>query len=416
MHSVIVKLTSPSVLRMLGICGCIGWLVGGLAFCATTRQLVLDEEVLLGRDFMAFYLGGRIVAEGHGTELYDGGRQQATQDAILAPESIDGLVYYINPAPVAVAYSLLAWLPYRWALHLHTLGMLAAYFAAFWILRRHLRALGPHCGLAALVGLLWIPMAQTITGGQNAALTLLLLVAAYSATVRDRQALAGLALGLLLYKPQYALPFIGLLGLRRCWVTVAVACGVGVLMYASGGLCCGWDWPVQMAGSLGGLYHQQERVVSGYSHIALTEVVDFTVVLPMEVAGRTALAVTATWLARAAVALIVALLMWRWRDADTRSARFGLYWAVVAAAMLLISPHTQYYEVALLLLPLLLVLDHVLASGGTLTDGQRWSLLAAFCLFPFFSVAQAIQFQPLILIPIWICLWAASLIRIPDCT
>jgi hypothetical protein len=415
MSTLLARVTSPGLLRALSLCGCLGWLVGGAAFYATTQRLVVGDGVLLGRDFMAFYLAGSMVLNGDGPQLYDGEKQQAMQDAILAPESFEGLAYYINPAPLAVVYSLLAWMPYRWALQVNTALMLAAYAAALWLLLPHLKGLAPYGSVAAMVGLIWFPVIQTITGGQNAALTLLLLVWALVTTARGQQHRAGLALGLLLFKPQYALPFIGLLLLRRRWRTVAVSGAVGLGLYALGALACGWDWPLHMAQALGGIYRQQERQVSGYSHIALTEVVDFSIVQPLEALGLVAAARAARLAAGGLVLMIIASLMWCWRRAEPSAPQFGLYWALVAAAILLISPHTQYYEVALLLLPVLLVLDHLATTGRRLSDAQRCGLIAAFVLYPFFDVARWIHFQPLIILPVWVALWAARLCRGSSC-
>jgi hypothetical protein len=113
--------------------------------------------------------------------------------------------------------------------------------------------------------------------------------------------------------------------------------------------------------------------------------------------------------------MIIASLMWCWRRAEPSAPQFGLYWALVAAAILLISPHTQYYEVALLLLPVLLVLDHLATTGHRLSDAQRCGLIAAFVLYPFFDVARWIHFQPLIILPVWVALWAARLCRGSSC-
>ncbi len=411
MSAVIMRLTSPAVLRLVGVSGVAGWLLALVLFYATLPRLVVDDGVVVGRDFMAFYLAGRIVAEGHGTELYDIHRQRRTQDAVLAPEHLDGLAYYINPAPVAVAYSVLARLPYLAALHVNTIGMIAAYACAIFLLARHLSALYPHRNIVAMIGMLWFPMSQTVTGGQNAALTLLLLVVAYQACVRGQAVLAGMALGLLLFKPQYALPFIGLLAMQRQWRTVLTAVLVGGVLYAVGAVGCGWGWPGEMISAIGGVYRQHERVVSGFSHISITEAVDFSVVQVLEVAGRAQAARLWTWASWGAVGLIIVRLLWQWRGTMADGSRLAARWAQVCAGMLLISPHAQYYEVALLILPVVLLVDQQLALEGGLSVAGRVLLIIGFGMFPIYGVAQWIGVQPLILLPLGVFVWADRMAR-----
>jgi hypothetical protein len=372
---------------------------------------VRSEEVVLGRDFMAFYLGGSVVAEGSGSSLYEPEVQQRVQDAVLSPERFDGLAYYINPAPVAVAYSLLARLPYLWALHAHTLIMLTFLVIAMCALRTELDGLTGRWGIVIPMVVLWFPVAQTVTGGQNAALTLLLWVAAYKAVSKGHHAWAGVALGLLLFKPQYALPLIGLLLLRRRYRTVIVSSVVGVGGYVAGAVACGWNWPLRMMQATGGFYRQQENGVSGFSHISMVEAADFSLAEPLRAWGSD----WATWIAPLSwgvVVVVIIALVVLWKSANPRDDRFGLYWAAVTASSLLISPHTQYYEVALLVLPLVLILDYTSVTGRVVSTGCRAGLLAAFLLYPFYGFGEVLQFQPLIVLPVWMSLWAVWLIRL----
>ena len=82
---------------MVGVALFVGWCVGFVYYHAQADRLVDANNIVLGRDFMAFYLAGSIVNDGHGERVYEPALQQTTQDAILGAEKLRGLSYYINP-------------------------------------------------------------------------------------------------------------------------------------------------------------------------------------------------------------------------------------------------------------------------------------------------------------------------------
>lgn len=97
--------------------------------------------------------------------------------------------------------------------------------------------------------LAWAPAINSIEVGQNAGLALVFVLATTWALREKRDAAAGLAAGLLLYKPTVALPMLLLLVVRRQWraLGVSTACAAGwyfVSVAASGG---DWRWPAAYA-------------------------------------------------------------------------------------------------------------------------------------------------------------------------
>ncbi len=411
--SLIHKITTPPLVGMIGVALFAGWCIGFVAFHAKAEKLVDENNIVLGRDFMAFYLSGRIIYEDNGADLYEPLVQQNTQDAILVHEKLEGLSYYINPASVAVAYSVLARLPYRWAFYSHTLFMLACLFAGILLLRPHLASLSLHWLVMGFLTACWLPMMHTITGGQNAALCFLLLSVAYAGTVERKQWLAGLALGLLLFKPQYAVPVLGLLLLRKRFVTTCVAAAVGAVQYIWGSLYCGWDWPVKMADKLGGYYRRAEDVANSPTHMSFMEVLDYSIIQPL--GGTAGICQIVRLLGYAILGLFVIYLIWIWRHADPARPDFGLYWALVTAATLLLSGHTQYYDGALLILPVLLILGHMHRHEMAVGTNLRLTLIVLYvAYFPLVYVPEKFEwfrFQPVFVVPIWICAWAAMLIK-----
>lgn len=406
-------LTSGPVLGMIGVALAIGWCAGFVVHHVSARGLVDQNNIVLGRDFMAFYVGGSIVVQGDGSRLYEPELQQATQNTVVAPEKLEGLSYFINPASVAVAYSLLARLPYLSAFYLHTALMMACFFAGMHLLRPHLATGSLHWLTIALVAACWMPMMHTITGGQNAALSFLLLAAAYVATVDQKQWLAGLSLGLLLFKPHYAVPVLGLLLLRGQWRTLCIAGVVGVGHYIVGALFCGWDWPVLMADQLGSYYRQAEDATNSATHMSLLEVLDYSVIQPL--GGGESVAGLIHLCGYAVLGLVVVYLIWVWRHADPGRPDFGLYWALVTAATLVLSPHAQYYDGALLILPVVLILSHICRANLAVSANARLTLVVLYvAYFPLVYLPvwfEWFRFQPVFLVPIGVCAWSVALIK-----
>lgn len=418
MSSLILRMTAPGRLKVVGLICFASWLAVFVIHHATTDSLIDEQNNVIGRDFFAFYAAGRIALQGPVDSIYDQQLQKNVQSLILAPETQQGIDYFINPASVAAAYSLFARLPYRTAFYLHTLLMLSFCIAGMWVLKPHLPTLRS-CWLAAvLIGVTWMPMAYDITAGQNGPLSFMLLSVAFAATVRKNQRLAGLALGLQLFKPQHALPLLGLLLLRRQFVAVGVAAVVGGGQYLLGAWYCGWDWPLDMLAATRGYFAQMAPINQGETHIALVEVVNYSINLrlgELHAPGwLTELINVFVW---AVVALIVLYLIWVWRKADPSRDDFGLYWALAVAGGLVIGPHTSYHDSALLVLSMLLLIDHHNRTGRAIGSGLRGVLIVLYLVYPLVMlsrVGKLIQFQPVFLVPVWTACWAAFAIYRPQ--
>ncbi len=409
---VIRYLTSAPRVGLLGALMFGVWGVAFVAHHALSTTVVSGDNVVLGRDFMAFYIAGRIVADGNGRNVYDPQVQQQTQDAVLAPERLSGLSYFINPAAVAVAYSGLARLSYLAAFFVHTAIMVGCFFTGVWLLRPHLKSLGTRWVMVALPAICWFPMMHTVTGGQNAALSFLLLAAAYAGVVEGRDWKLGIAVGLLLFKPQYAVPLLGLLLLGGHWRAVGLAGLVGLGQFALGAWFCGWDWPLRMLDQLSGYYRLNEDASNSATHISFLEVLDYSLVRPLSGHPQLAGVVHLAGLLVLAAAVIGLMIMWR--RGDSGSDGFGACFALVCTVTLLLSPHTQYYDGALLLLPVLLLLEVHGRRGLTVPDWLRALLLLGYVLYlPVVQVPlrTGIPFQPAVLAVIGVAVWAAWLLR-----
>jgi hypothetical protein len=218
-------------------------MIGALA--PTAVMLVSPKAAdLLGGDFASFYVAGEIVLDGDIDLLYEPEIQRSRQ----APyHSQPGeFLFFAYPPFVAVAYASIAWLPFPVAFAVQSLASLAFLALAVSMMARALSLrTGALEAVAAgtALSLLVFPIATAVLGGQNTTFTLLLVLAAFAVAPAITNPVAGLAAGVLFYKPQFGLLAAVALALGRKWGTLAwaaIAAG-GLYLVAVPGL--GWTWP-----------------------------------------------------------------------------------------------------------------------------------------------------------------------------
>jgi hypothetical protein len=182
-------------------------------------------------DWPAFWSAG---ATAGSPDLVDSVRHLEWQRAHGLPDA-----FFAYPAGSAWLFVPFAWLPPTVGFVLHGLLMLAAAAAAGWLA-------APVFGLDRRVSILAVlafaPVTASVTLGQNGPLGLLLAVVAIAGLVSGRPLLAGLAIGLLLYKPTFAFPLIGLVLIRRRWTELGVVAIVAGAWYLAGVAAAGGDW------------------------------------------------------------------------------------------------------------------------------------------------------------------------------
>jgi hypothetical protein len=194
-------------------------------------------------------------------------------------------------------------------------------------------------GLDRRVGLImvfaWAPVLVSVAFGQNMALALLLALATIEGLRRDDDRLAGLAVGLLLYKPTLALPLLGLMLIRGRWRAVSVAAAVGLGWYLLSVAAAGddWGWP---AGWLAGF--------EGYWVVDVPFNAAREISIPSLLTGHSVINPVA-WLAAVVMA---GLAIPRLRRAPIVEAGAG-----ACLVGLAVSPHSLDYE-AVMLLPILM--------------------------------------------------------------
>jgi hypothetical protein len=174
------------------------------------------------RDFLGVYIGARMVAEGHGAQIYDFEVQRKVMDAATAPYARFSLMPFVYPAFVAMLLSPLGKLSLGAALLVWTTVNLAA---AFWTARLLIEYL-PNSTFErlawAVAFLAWIPLQLTLIQGQLGLICTLAITGTCVALRKGSQVHAGCWLALGLLKPQLIVfPLLALV-IWRYWRAVFV--------------------------------------------------------------------------------------------------------------------------------------------------------------------------------------------------
>jgi hypothetical protein len=377
------------------------------AFVLSTGTGLLDRfGQVKGTDFVEFYVAGRLVGAGRGALLYQFvppfrfPAQFAAEARVLAPQVSDPTFAFVVPPFYALPFVPLAALPYLQAYTVWLVLDVALLLATLRLLRPHVTLLqGPDRRLVYLVAASFFPVLECLFDGQNAILSLFLFAAAYVALRGRRDALAGVALGLALYKPQLVLvmALFLLVGRRRDALlglagTALALVGVSGAIVGAAGIR---DYLTLSLTMPGWVY------LPGWRTWNMHSLNSFFVLLVADPTLSRALA------AIASLAVIgLAILAWRAEiQTDTHGdvAEFNRQFALAVLATVLVSPHVFAYDLALLLLPGLLLADAIVAGQFPAASARGpWlrALLALGYLSPLFSRFAAMQvgFQPSVLV------------------
>jgi len=302
----------------------------------------------LGGDYPAFYAAGRIAADGDLDEVNDLERLEREQADLFPADEDEGFLTWAYPPHVALLYQPLAALPYRPSYAVHTGLMVVAFVAAV----RLLRPLVPWVARAMLpavaLGLAAWPMFRGIGAGQNTALTLLLLVGAWRASAEGRDELAGVLLGLLLFKPQLAVLAIALWAVTGRWRAVTSFGAVAAATWAVTAAFAGAGWVARWIDDVRA--YDATEDVNAHNHVSLPE------------AAHAAFELAAVgWVAAAGIGAATA---WRWG----RSRKLDL--ALAVPAVLLCAAHAVFYDVGLTVLTAAVLLPVAPAATAALYAAQ----------------------------------------------
>ncbi|HUZ87999.1 MAG TPA: glycosyltransferase 87 family protein [Candidatus Baltobacterales bacterium] len=350
----------------LGYAAATGAAIGSLAFW-TVYWFTFVRGNLKGPDFFSFYAAAKLYVLQGGSAVYSLALQKQFEVQITGQPAAQFIVLpYYHPPYYTLLIAPLAYLDYRGAYYAMAAFNAILVVALIVILvRTSLRVHGRAVIVAAAMIAGFFPLFVTFLQGQSDLVVLVPLAAAYAAWARGRQGWAGMFSALALAKPQLLLLVPVLFIARRAWRALASFAGavlaLGLLSVVTFGLGAVIDYLGQVGTwAIGGRLPTNGQLV--YTD---TAVYSLRNILNALSGGEQAVGFAILLLLLALAALSLS-----WRP-DKPRLDFGL----AVAASLVLSPHQNIHDLALMVIPGFAVAD--LALAGEL----RWPHLAPVVLF-----------------------------------
>jgi hypothetical protein len=290
----------------------------------------------LGADYPAFYGAGKIIAEGDGQSLYQSKRLALAEQGLF-PSEENAFMPFPYPVFVAFVYSPLALLSYRVSYIIHTLLMVGALLFGLQLLRPMSRASAEHFFFVFALLVSYYPLLRSIIGGQNTVISFLLVSLLWRAVKDDHDFRAGIFLGLLLFKPQYGLPFMGLFLLSGRWKVTMIGAMTGLAEWAVGVWLSGWAW-------IGEWLKYANWVSSVAATIDKHNAVSWIGFFGGISSAGSTLGTVAGYLLACVTVAITCKAWWRSAWSDDFTAQMAL----AVSCIILVPPHVCYYDAGLL--------------------------------------------------------------------
>jgi hypothetical protein len=187
----------------------------GLVRIQSTAGLKERSGLVRGWDFQQFYVSGLMLIRGRADGLYDPELFQATQRAVLPVDEQNIPFLPLYPPTTALLVAPLALLPYPVALAVWWPLNVACFAVAGWMLVRWCDVSAAWRWTLVLAIASYYPFIMSFRAGQLSPLLLLVTLTALTLVRRQRQVAGGLILSLLALKPQFAAGMILWFLLRR---------------------------------------------------------------------------------------------------------------------------------------------------------------------------------------------------------
>ena len=215
-------------------------------------------------DFTVFYTAGKILREGHRSQLYDARTQLEAQQEFTADSDIRrGPLPYIHPPFEALLYLPLTFLSYGHAFILWNLLNLVLLYAVAVVLRSSLPSLRQASPWDLMLACLaFFPVFANFHQGQDAILLLLFVVLGFRALNKNAEFVAGCWFGIGIFKYHLILPLVLILVLWKGrklffgFATVALAAAflsLGIVGWRGALLYPSYAWNVISSPGLGGI-------------------------------------------------------------------------------------------------------------------------------------------------------------------
>jgi hypothetical protein len=312
-----------------------------------------------GTDFLHFYVIGSMAREGRNDLLYDARAQYDRSRAVV--HGSDDFYLPVESPQTALVIAPLTRSPYTVALAWWLLAIVIGYACCCWAMWREMPGLRTYQYAVVACCLAFPGLYSTVLHGQTSFVGLAAITAGILVMRRGWMFTAGLALGLLVFKPHWWLAACAVFVAAREWRVVAGAVAGAIAQLGITALIVGMPTMSAYVEVLRSL-PRISRLLEPRSGDSLKSF--FAVFVPVEWLAL------GLYAAAAGATLVITARIWR------SHARFEIRSAAVILAVILICPHVNAYDL-ILLCPLYFLLAECFADGTF--DGRRLALPLLLC-------------------------------------
>ncbi len=351
------------------------------------------------QDFLTFYISGKLIAKGQAADLYNPQKREAeithvvTDAFVLHPANPlpqESAIPPTAPSPSKLSlpnlygpqfgliFAPLSRLPFLRAAEIWITLNLVLYFVCIYAVWKSCPALHPHLALVGICAIAFPPLFHFFVRGQNSVLALACFTAAYLALRAKRNWLAGVALGCLIFKPQFLVAIPIVLLLARAWKTfIALALSAAAqLTFARI-----YFGPEVMHAYLDTLRHISRVIGAAELSLAPIQMHSlrsfWSLLIPWTSTPAPQLALALYVISSIAIIALAALT---WKSPAPLTLRFS----ALTLAAVLVNPHLFVYDL-LVLAPALLLLTNAALSIPQPANPALKSLLYLTFLLPLFG-------------------------------
>jgi len=315
------------------------------------------------QDFLPVYISARLIAQHRATELYDANVQADELHAIIGKPTRVQIPNVYGPQ-VGLLFVPLANLSFPSAAGIWVALSLLLYFACIYMAWSFCSELRPHPGLVATASLAYPPLFHFFVRGQISVLLLACFTAAFLALRAGRPWFAGMALGILVIKPQFlvAIPLILLFG--GAWRMFA-----GLLLSAATQLVLTrlYFGAAVMQSYFSLLTHPSRWINSAELSLAPIQMHSLRAFWSLLIPSTPV--IFALYVVSSIVVLIMASYTWR------SPAPFAFRFSALTFAAVLVNPHLFIYDLLVLAPAFLLLANWILGNAQSVVSPRLKILL-----------------------------------------
>ena len=353
-------------------------------------------------DFTALYSAGKIVREGLGKQLYDSQTQNRIQQEFASEVSIrQGPLPYTHPPWEALIFVPFACFSYPVAYLLWDAVNVLILLSLPFLLRNQLPQLKQVSVLFWLfVSLAFYPIFFALLQGQDILPLLLFFTLAFVSLKQSNDLAAGYWLGLGLFRFHLVLPLVLILLLHKRLKALVGFVLVGCVLVLVSIAIVGWNGALSYPWFV---WHVED--VMGHGAIVPADMPNLRGLLHIFLAASSSKLVIQLVVAALSAALLI-FASAKWKVARDGTA-FDLGFSLVVVSTILVSYHANTYDLALLLLPVMLLTNHL--AEADLKDARSQITLLGPILLLFVSPLQMLLLQygklslltPILLLWVW---------------